>query len=118
MTRAVGRPYAVTVISLNSVVQHVEPSLKRTLEPAISVEHAIGDLDEARAIAEQAGGRVHIEMVPGTGRICRAYFPVVEDAVTAEERGHETILLVDDTEALRDMIQRVLAGFGYTVLLA
>src|SRR6185369_5628412 len=69
-----------------------------------SGEHAVGDLDEARAIAEQAGGRVDIEMVPGTGRVCRAYFPAVEEQAAASERGHETILLVDDTEALRDMI--------------
>lgn len=80
---------------------------------------AIADLDEARAIAEQAGGRVDIEMVPGTGRVCRAYFPAVdrEQAVTTE-KGGETILLVDDTDSLRDMIERVLAGFGYKVLLA
>lgn len=81
-------------------------------------ELAAADLDEARAIAEQAGGRVDIEMVPGTGRVCRAYFPAVEDVVTGPEKGNETILLVDDTEALRDMIERVLAGLGYRVLLA
>jgi two-component system, cell cycle sensor histidine kinase and response regulator CckA len=81
-------------------------------------ELVAADLDEARAIAEQAGGRVDIELVPGTGRVCRAYFPAVEDVVTGPEKGSETILLVDDTEALRDMIERVLAGLGYRVLLA
>jgi CheY-like chemotaxis protein len=81
-------------------------------------ELAVADLEEARAIAEQAGGRVDIEMVPGTGRVCRAYFPAVEDVVTGPEKGNETILLVDDTEALGDMMERVLAGLGYTVLMA
>jgi CheY-like chemotaxis protein len=77
------------------------------------------DLEEARAIAERAGGRVDIEMVPGTGRVCRVYFKAVEaDEVPAVDRGHETILIVDDTEPLREMIGRVLAGFGYTVLVA
>jgi CheY-like chemotaxis protein len=85
---------------------------------SVAGELAAADLDEARAIAEQAGGRVDIEMVPGTGRVCRAYFPALEDVVAAPEKGHETILLVDDTEALRDMIERVLTGLGYTVLLA
>jgi CheY-like chemotaxis protein len=81
------------------------------------------DLSEARAIAEKAGGRVDIEMVPGSGRVCRIYFPAVDpDTVRAEsgcnEPGTETVLLVEDTESLREMIQRVLAGFGYTVLTA
>jgi len=79
----------------------------------------VADLEEARAIAEQAGGRVEIDMVPGTGRICRAYFPAVDaDLTPTIEKGHETILLVEDTEALREMIERVLTGFGYTVLVA
>ena len=77
------------------------------------------DLDEARAIAEQAGGRVDIEMVPGTGRVCRAYFRAVDtDVVPSVEKGRETILVVDDTEPLREMIHRVLTGFGYSVLVA
>jgi CheY-like chemotaxis protein len=79
----------------------------------------LADLDEARAIAEEAGGRVDIEMVPGTGRICRAYFPAVEAAeVETSDRGIETVLLVDDTDSLREMIDRVLVGFGYQVLMA
>lgn len=81
-------------------------------------ELVAADLDEARAIAERAGGRVEIEMVPGTGRVCRAYFPAVDADVDQTEKGRETILLVDDTAALRDMIHRVLSGFGYSVLVA
>jgi CheY-like chemotaxis protein len=76
------------------------------------------DLEEARTIAEQAGGRVEIEMVPGTGRVCRAYFPAVEGQPLSDLSPQETILLVDDTEGLREMIRRVLVGFGYTVLVA
>ena len=87
---------------------------RRDSKPAV-----VADLDEARVIVEQAGGQVDIEMVPGTGRVCRAYFPAVEAPEMAMvEAGHETVLLVDDTDALREMIQRVLAGFGYNVLVA
>lgn len=80
-------------------------------------------MDEARTIAEKAGGRLEIEMVSGTGRICRVYFPAVDPDVIGvvagqREPGAETVLLVDDTESLREMIERVLTGFGYTVLLA
>jgi two-component system cell cycle sensor histidine kinase/response regulator CckA len=81
------------------------------------------DQQEVRAIAEQAGGRAELEMVPGTGRVCRAYFPSVDPdtvskRIAEREVGAETVLLVDDTESLREMIDRVLVGFGYTVLLA
>jgi two-component system cell cycle sensor histidine kinase/response regulator CckA len=81
------------------------------------------DLQEARAMAEQAGGHVEMEMVPGTGRVSRAYFGAVDpdtvgSGTTARQPGTETVLLVDDTESLREMIQRVLMGFGYNVLLA
>ena len=82
-------------------------------------ETSAADLDEARAIAEQAGGRVDIELVPGTGRVCRAYFPAVDPSeLQSVDKGNETVLLVDDTDALREMISRVLAGFGYKVLVA
>ncbi len=81
------------------------------------------DMDEARLIAEKSGGRIEIEMVPGTGRICRVYFPAVDPTVIGvvvgnRAPGAETVLLVDDTESLREMIERVLAGFGYTVITA
>jgi two-component system, cell cycle sensor histidine kinase and response regulator CckA len=78
------------------------------------------DMDEARIIAERSGGRIEIEMVPGTGRVCRVYFPAIDPSTVVGERapGTETVLLVDDTESLRHMIERVLSGFGYTVLVA
>lgn len=88
-----------------------------------SAKERSADMDEAKVIAEKSGGRIEIEMVPGTGRVCRVYFAAIDpDLVGASgdqrEPGAETVLLVDDTESLRDMIHRVLTGFGYTVLLA
>lgn len=88
-----------------------------------SAKDRSADMDEARLIAEKSGGRIEIEMVPGTGRICRVYFPAVDPdviGVVAGNRvpGAETVLLVDDTESLREMIKRVLTGFGYTVMTA
>jgi two-component system, cell cycle sensor histidine kinase and response regulator CckA len=76
------------------------------------------DLDEARAIAEEAGGRVDIELIPGTGRVCRAYFPTVDVEPQARNEESQTVLLVDDTDSVRDMIERLLTGFGYHVLVA
>jgi CheY-like chemotaxis protein len=85
---------------------------------SVGVNATTADLEEARSIAEEAGGRVEIDMVPGTGRVCRAYFPAKEGEQPTDDGAPRTILLVDDTEGLREMIRRVLVGFGYTVLVA
>jgi CheY-like chemotaxis protein len=79
---------------------------------------ALADLDEAAAIAHEAGGRVEIEMIPGSGRVCRAYFPAVESSPASAASGGETLLVVDDTDSLREMMERVLASWGFVVLVA
>jgi nitrogen-specific signal transduction histidine kinase/CheY-like chemotaxis protein len=78
-------------------------------------------------IVEQHGGFIHLYSEPEKGTAFKAYFPAVEaqsDAVPAirgEEilrGGKETILLAEDEEAIRALAERVLTGFGYTVLAA
>jgi two-component system, cell cycle sensor histidine kinase and response regulator CckA len=81
------------------------------------------DMEEARIIAEKFGGRVEVELVTGTGRLVRVYFRAIDaDGIGAPigqtRPGAETVLLVEDTESLREMIQRVLTGFGYSVITA
>jgi CheY-like chemotaxis protein len=78
-------------------------------------------------IVKQHGGFIHLYSEPGKGTAFKVYFPAVEaqtDAVPAirgEEvlrGGKETILLAEDEEAIRALAERVLTGFGYTVLAA
>jgi CheY-like chemotaxis protein len=78
-------------------------------------------------IVKQHGGFIHLYSEPGKGTTFKVYFPAVEaqpDAVPAirgEEvlrGGKETILLAEDEEAIRALAERVLTGFGYTVLAA
>lgn len=81
------------------------------------------DMQEAKAIAVAAGGRIESEMVLGAGRSCRVYFPAADPnviAVVTEQSNPdgETVLLVDDTESLRDTLERVLSNFGFSVLVA
>jgi two-component system, cell cycle sensor histidine kinase and response regulator CckA len=102
------------------LVRDTRPA-RRDSKPQMKERSA--DMDEAKIIAERSGGRLETEMVPGTGRVCRVYFPAVDPtsigAVAGERSpGSETILLVEDTESLRHMIERVLTGFGYTALVA
>ncbi|MCR4309909.1 MAG: PAS domain S-box protein [Deltaproteobacteria bacterium] len=78
-------------------------------------------------IVKQHGGFIHLYSEPGKGTAFKVYFPAIEaqpDAVPSIRReeivrgGTETILLAEDEEAIRALAERILKGFGYTVLVA
>jgi signal transduction histidine kinase/CheY-like chemotaxis protein len=75
-------------------------------------------------IMKQNKGYVLIESEPGQGTIVRLYFPLiaappVQDPGPREEsyeEGHETILIAEDDDALRQLTATMLTEFGYTVI--
>jgi PAS domain S-box-containing protein len=78
-------------------------------------------------IVKQSGGYIWLYSEPGRGTTFKIYLPRVDEAspgslVTAPSsalpapHGHETLLLVEDSAALRDMILEVLLQHGYQVL--
>jgi PAS domain S-box-containing protein len=76
-------------------------------------------------IVKQAGGEIELQSAPGEGTEFRLFFPHAEPApvtetqvipITTEARGHETVLIVEDEEALRRLARRILESRGYTVL--
>ncbi len=77
-------------------------------------------------IIAQSGGHIELETEPGKGTTFRIYLPVARPsdmphAVTDEgtaPSGTETILLVEDDEAVRRVAQRGLGIHGYDVLVA
>jgi nitrogen-specific signal transduction histidine kinase len=78
-------------------------------------------------LTKQQKGFVHVESELGRGTTVRLAFPVVADpaSTTAEHKvptavkgGTETILFVDDEQALRRAGRRVLESQGYTVVTA
>lgn len=77
-------------------------------------------------IVQQSGGIIHVYSEPGAGTGFRIYFPAVEDAapvkdalkVKGDPSGSETILLVEDEEAVRVMAMRSLSMHGYNVIAA
>ena len=75
-------------------------------------------------IAEQAGGHIMLESEVGEGTTFHLYLPTVEGGVSGEAhsaapspaRGWETILVVEDQEAVRTLVCEILQKNGYKVL--
>jgi PAS domain S-box-containing protein len=72
-------------------------------------------------IVQQGGGTVNVYSEPGHGTSFKVYLPRIEDAVAAiaasvaPPGGTETILLVEDSDSLREMVREVLVASGYAV---
>ncbi len=77
-------------------------------------------------IVKQAGGDIWVYSEPNRGTTFKLYFPKVKEEVTdsvAAEREsphgeNETILVVEDEKAVRDLTVRMLQRLGYRVLIA
>jgi PAS domain S-box-containing protein len=76
-------------------------------------------------IVSQSGGYIYLESEPEQGTMFRVCFPRVssdeisdvrEEVTPAPPGGSETILLVEDEDAVRTLASRVLTGQGYVVL--
>ena len=77
-------------------------------------------------IVRQSGGSLLVQSQRGRGSTFRIYLPRVTGVsaprpaapVAAAARGHETVLVVEDEPALRELTTRVLTAAGYVVLQA
>lgn len=83
-------------------------------------------LSTSYGIVKQSGGEITFTSEPGSGTTFSIYLPVAgvqADAVEPQRghsvtRGTETILLVEDDEAVRRVIETILVRTGYRVLCA
>ena len=82
-------------------------------------------LSTVYGIVRQSGGHIWVYSEPGHGTTFKVYLPVVERTVQTERpaagstgslRGAETILLVEDEDALRELTRSLLEGAGYSVI--
>lgn len=82
-------------------------------------------LSTVYGIVAQSGGHVAVESSPGQGTTMRVFLPRLEQdlevSAAAESpakpvRGHETLLLVEDEDFVRELLSEFLRSSGYTVI--
>jgi|GEM_PF-1175390 len=81
-------------------------------------------LSTVYGIVEQSGGAIAVESDRGEGTCMRILFPAVQEVIAPERShtvrpkatGHQTVMVVEDSEPMQRMITRVLGSAGYVVL--
>ncbi|MEB8388496.1 PAS domain-containing protein [Rhodobacteraceae bacterium KMM 6894] len=125
------RPGPHVVISVADTGCGMKPeTLEHIFEPFFTTKaegHGTGlGLSMVYGFARQSGGHIALDSVVGSGTTVRIYLPQstepVQDAPAPGAAdlsgGHETILLVEDDEDVRDIAVSMLSDLGYTVLQA
>ena len=108
-----------------------EETASRAFEPFFTTKE-IGKgtglgLSVAYGVVQRAGGEIAIDSSPGRGTTVRAYFPACAAAEVAEGEarrsgvvglGEGVVLVVEDEDAVRGLVARLLERAGYEVLQA
>ncbi len=121
-----GRYLALTVSDTGTGMD--EETASRVFEPFFTTK-SVGEgtglgLSMVYGTVRQSGGSISVSSEPGRGTSFTIYVPVVgEEAAPDDEAatqapapagGHETIMIVEDDEPLRELACRILEQSGYT----
>ncbi|MCC6157721.1 MAG: response regulator [Deltaproteobacteria bacterium] len=121
--------FAVLAVSDNGIGMD-EETRKKIFEPFFttkSPDRGTGlGLSTVYGIVEQSEGSIHVYSEPGRGTTFRVFFPrrssvvgpvatIAGAAVSRARGGGETILVVEDEDAVRRLIERILRFAGYFV---
>ena len=114
----------------------MEPAVKAQIfEPFFTTKGKDGNerkgtglgLSTVYGIVQQSGGFVEVDSTPGRGSTFRVHLPVSGEpavvrtpsgVVARSPGGDETILLVEDQDDVRSLLEKILCDAGYTVLAA
>jgi two-component system, cell cycle sensor histidine kinase and response regulator CckA len=122
-------PGAYTMLAVSDTGMGMEASTRaRAFEPFFTTKPkgkgtGLG-LATVYGIVDQSGGGIALDTAPGRGTSVRIYLPVTsavaeestaDSPATLASGGTETILLVEDNEAVRELSARALRRRGYTV---
>jgi len=103
-------------------------TLARAFEPFFSTKGegtGLG-LSTVYGVVQQSGGFIFIDSAPGQGACFSIYLPVTTEqessevlvAPVTEDKGSETVLLVEDEDEVRKVLHQILIGKGYRVFQA
>jgi len=126
------KPGAYVMLAISDNGSGMSEAVKaRVFEPFFTTK-GVGEgtglgLSTCYGIIKQSGGHISVYSEPGRGTTFKIYLPQMEAAAKIPierldspdlPRGAETILLVEDDSALREMGATLLRRLGYTVLAA
>jgi PAS domain S-box-containing protein len=118
-------PYVLITVA-DTGVGIDEQTRQRVFEPFFTTKPApegtgLG-LAMVYGIVEGLDGDLRVESKPGAGARFEVYIPRVADEAAPEllpvasDHGGETVLLVEDDPAVRNVVRRMLEGLGYAVV--
>ncbi|MBK7863535.1 MAG: response regulator [Archangiaceae bacterium] len=122
-----GKPFVMIAVTDTGVGMTPEVQ-QRIFEPFFTTKgegYGTGlGLATVMGIVKECGGDIEVTSAPGRGTTFKVYLPRAPEATEARpapqpstlERGHETVLVVEDQAPVRAAVHRVLASTGYRVL--
>jgi two-component system, cell cycle sensor histidine kinase and response regulator CckA len=122
------RPGSYVMIAVSDSGQGMDAeTLAHMFEPFFTTKSSGTGLGLAMiyGAVKQSGGNIWVYSEPGKGTTFKIYFPRVDatadsasvpERVTAPPKGSETILLVEDSDSLRELTKEFLQIAGYNVV--